>query len=153
MEITLAIFVVVAIISLICEYVDASLGMGYGTALTPLLLIIGFLPLEVVPVVLLGQLAGGLVGGFFHHKFGNVNLHFRQDKAIKKRLHSLGYIPRSLDSKIIIVLAACGLIGALIAILFAINIPTLALQTYIGAMVLAIGFTILIRRNRQSKLS
>lgn len=113
----------------------------------------GFLPLEVVPAVLLGQLAGGLVGGFFHHKVGNVSLDFRQDRALKKRLHALGYIPRSLDSKVIMVLAVCGVVGVLIAILFALNIPTVALKTYIGAMVLAIGIVILVRRNRQSRLS
>jgi len=153
METTLAVFVVVAAISLICEYFDASIGMGYGTTLTPVLLIMGFLPLEVVPAVLLGQLAGGLVGGFFHHKVGNVSLDFRQDRALKKRLHALGYIPRSLDSKVIMVLAVCGVVGVLIAILFALNIPTVALKTYIGAMVLAIGIVILVRRNRQSRLS
>jgi uncharacterized membrane protein YfcA len=153
MELTLAIFLLVAVISLICEYMDASIGMGYGTTLTPVLMIVGFPPLEVVPAVLLGQLAGGLVGGFFHHKLGNVNLDFRKDEAIKRRLHALGYIPRSLDSKVILILAVCGIIGALVAIFFAINIPTLALQTYIGAMVLGIGITILVRRNRESKLS
>jgi uncharacterized membrane protein YfcA len=153
MELTLAIFLLVAVISLLCEYMDASIGMGYGTTLTPVLLIVGFLPLEVVPAVLLGQLAGGLVGGFFHHKLGNVNLDFRKDEAIKRRLHTLGYIPKSLDSKVILILAVCGIIGVLVAIFFAINIPTLVLQTYIGAMVLGIGITILIWRNRESKLS
>lgn len=153
MEITLAIFMVVAIISLLCEYMDASIGMGYGTTLTPVLLIIGFLPLEVVPAVLLGQLVGGIVGGFFHHKVGNVSLDFRQDRAVKKRLGTLGYIPRSLDSKVISILAVCGVIGVLVAVLFAINIPSLALKTYIGAMVLAIGIVILVRRNRETKLS
>lgn len=153
MEITLTVFAVVATVSLLCEYVDASLGMGYGTTLTPLLLIIGFLPLEVVPAVLLGQLVGGAVGGFFHHKVGNVNLDFRQDEAVKRRLRMLGYIPKSLDSKVILVLAVCGIVGALVAVFFTLNISTLILKTYIGAMVLAIGIIILVRRNRQSRLS
>jgi len=153
MELTLAIFLIVAVISLLCEYMDASIGMGYGTTLTPVLLIVGFLPLEVVPAVLLGQLAGGLVGGFFHYKVGNVKLDFRQDENIKTRLRALGYMPRSADSKVILILAVCEVVGDIVAILFAINIPTLALQTYIGIMVLGIGITILVRRNRESKLS
>jgi uncharacterized membrane protein YfcA len=37
--------------------------------------------------------------------------------------------------------------------LFAINIPTIILKTYIGVMVLGIGITILTRRSRESKLS
>jgi len=152
-EITPTLFVVIAIIALVCEYVDASLGMGYGTALSPILLIMGFLPLQVVPSVLLGQLVGGLAGGFFHHKMGNINLDFRRDEAIKKRLRGLGYIPRSLDSKVIFILAICGFMGAVAAVFFALNIPTIALKTYIGIMVLGIGIVILIRRNRKSNLS
>jgi uncharacterized membrane protein YfcA len=127
--------------------------MGYGTTLSPILLIMGFLPLQVVPSVLLGQLIGGFAGGFFHHRLGNISLDFRQDEAIKKRLHGLGYIPRSLDSKVIFILAICGIVGALASVFFALNIPTIALETYIGIMVLGIGIAILIRRNRKSNLS
>jgi uncharacterized membrane protein YfcA len=153
MEITPALFALIAIIALLCEYADASLGMGYGTALSPILLIMGFMPLQVVPSVLLGQLVGGLAGGFFHHKMGNINLDFRHDQAIKKRLRVLGYMPRSLDSKVIFILAICGFVGAIAAVFFALNIPTIALKTYIGIMVLAIGIVILIRRNRATNLS
>jgi uncharacterized membrane protein YfcA len=153
MEITPALFALIAIIALLCEYADASLGMGYGTALSPILLIMGFMPLQVVPSVLLGQLVGGLAGGFFHHKMGNINLDFRHDQAIKKRLRVLGYMPRSLDSKVIFILAICGFVGAIAAVFFALNIPTVALKTYIGIMVLSIGIVILIRRNRATNLS
>jgi len=132
---------------------DASIGMGYGTTLTPLLLIIGFLPLQVVPAVLLGQLVGGVVGGISHHKFGNIKLDFRQDEAIKKRLRGLGYIPRSFDSKVILVLAICGTIGALVAVFVAISIPKVLLKTYIGLMVLGIGIILLIRKNHSGKFS
>jgi len=153
MEITPTLFAVIAIIALLCEYMDASIGMGYGTALSPILLMMGFLPLQVVPSVLLGQVVGGLAGGFFHHRLGNISLDFRRDEAIKKRLRGLGYIPRSLDSKVIFILAICGFMGALAAVFFALNIPTVALKTYIGIMVLGIGIVILIRRNRESSLS
>ena len=46
--------------ALVCEYVDSSLGMGYGTTLTPLLLLAGFEPLQIVPCVLLSEFATGL---------------------------------------------------------------------------------------------
>jgi hypothetical protein len=153
MEVTVALFITVAVIALFCEYMDASIGMGYGTTLSPVLLIIGFLPLQVVPSVLLGQLVGGVAGGIAHHKVGNITLDFRQDMAIKKRLHGLGYIPRSLDSKIILLLAVCGIVGAVGAVFFAISVPTLVLKTYIGAMVVGIGIVILIRRRRKSNFS
>jgi hypothetical protein len=153
MEITPPIFSAIAIMALICEYIDASIGMSYGTTLTPLLLIMGFLPLQVVPSVLFGQLAGGLVGAYCHHRFGNVNFDFSQDRAIKERLRGLGYLPSSIDSKVVFILAGCGAAGALVAVVFAVNIPTIILKTYIGLMVLGIGITILVRRNRKTNLS
>ena len=153
MEITLAFFAAIAITALLCEYMDASIGMGYGTTLTPILLIVGFSPLEVVPAVLLGQLVGGFVGGFAHYKVGNISLDFRQDEEVKKRLRGLGYLPKSLDSKVIFTLALCGLVGALVAVFSAVSISEIALKTYIGVMVLGIGIFILIRRGRPSTFS
>ena len=154
MEITPTLFAAVAVLALLCEYMDASIGMGYGTTLTPLLLIIGFLPLEVVPAVLLGQLAGGLIGGLAHYRLGNISLDFRQDeKLVKDRLRGLGYLPRSFDSKVIFILAVCGVIGALVGVFSAINIPEIILKSYIGVMVLGIGVVILIRRTHQGTFS
>jgi len=153
MEIKLSLFLAIAIIALLCEYMDASIGMGYGTTLTPLLLIIGFSPLEVVPSVLLGQLVGGLVGGFAHYRLGNISLDFRRDEKVKQRLRWLGYLPKSLDSKVILILAVCGVIGGLVGVFSAVNIPTVILKTYIGVMVLGIGVVILIRRSRRGTFS
>jgi len=153
MEITVALFIAVALISLLCEYMDASLGMGYGTTLTPVLLIIGFAPLEVVPAVLLGQLTGGLIGGIAHHRLGNIRLDFRRDEQIKRRLRGMGYLPRSVDSKVIFILVMCGVVGALVGIYSAVNIPKVALETYIGAMVLIIGIVIILRRRRTGAIS
>ncbi len=143
--------VLVAVLALACEYVDASIGMGFGTTLTPLLLAIGLAPLAIVPAVLMSQLAGGIAAGFFHWTLGNVKLDFRREKASGKGL--LGYRPRSLDAKVIMLLALCGIAGAVIAVFFAVNIPPLVLQLYIGFMVLAIGIIILVRRNRSVRLS
>lgn len=154
MEITPAIFVAIVAVTFLCGYMDVSLGMGYGSTLTPLLLIAGFLPLHVVPSVLLGQLAGGMVGGLSHHKFGNIRLDFRRDEELlKRRLRGLGYIPRSPDAKVVFVLSICGIVGAIVAVFFAINIPRIALETYIGGMILIIGLIILIRRNREFTFS
>ena len=53
MEITVGLFLVLFFLAFCCEFVDSSLGMGYGTILTPTLLIMGFEPLMVIPAVLL----------------------------------------------------------------------------------------------------
>lgn len=60
--------------ALACEYLDSSLGMGYGTTLTPLLLLLGFEPLAIVPAVLLSELVTGLAAGIMHHRDGNIDL-------------------------------------------------------------------------------
>ena len=134
------------VLAIICEYVDALLGMGYGTTLTPLLIIVGFEPLQVVPAVLFGQLVGGMVGGIVHHRVGNIKLDFRQDVELKRRLKWLGYIPRSVDAKVVYMLVVCGVMGAVVAVMVAVNIPVKVLRTYIGVMVLCIGGLILVRK-------
>ena len=116
------------VLAVVCEYVDASLGMGYGTTLTPLLIIVGFEPLQVVPAVLFGQLIGGVVGGIVHHKVGNIKLDFRQDAELKRRLKWVGYIPRSVDAKVVYMLVVCGVIGAVVAVMVAVNIPVKVLR-------------------------
>jgi uncharacterized membrane protein YfcA len=154
MEITPPLFAVVALIAFLFQYMSVSMGLGYGTVMTPLLLIIGFAPLQVVPAVLLSQFAGGVIGGVTHHRVGNIKLDFRRDdRLIKERLRGLGYLPRSPDAKVIFILAICGAIGALVGVFCAINIPKLALETYIGVMVLAIGILILMRRHQEGTLS
>ena len=40
----------------IAEYFDSSLGMGYGTTLTPVLLFMGYTPMQIVPAVLLSEM-------------------------------------------------------------------------------------------------
>ena len=154
MEITLTLFVIVALIAFLFQFMSVSMGLGYGTVLTPVLLIIGFAPLQVVPAVLLSQFVGGVIGGVAHHRAGNINLDFRRDdRLIKERLRGLSYLPRSPDAKVIFILAICGAIGALVGVFCAINIPKLALETYIGVMVLAIGILILMRRHQEGTLS
>lgn len=154
METTALSIGLVAWLALLCQYGSVSTGMGYGTALTPLLLIIGFSPLQVVPAVLLSQLVGATAGGFAHHRAGNISLDFRRDeKAIRKRLRGLGYLPRSADSKIVFILAAWGVVGIVVGVLTAVNIPQIVLESYIGAVVLGIGVAIMWRRNHNGRFS
>ena len=59
------------------EFMDSSAGMGYGTALTPLLLVVGFDPKQIVPAVMIQQCSAGLVGAFLHREFENVEWKFK----------------------------------------------------------------------------
>lgn len=71
---TWVVVILLFLISSFCEYIDSSLGMGYGTTLTPLLLTFGVLRQEIVPVILLSEFLTGFFAGVAHHREGNVNL-------------------------------------------------------------------------------
>ncbi len=62
----------VVVLAIVLEFLDASAGMGYGAAMTPLLLVMGFDPKQVVPAVMIQQAVAGIVGAFLHREFGNV---------------------------------------------------------------------------------
>ncbi len=127
---------VLGVMAFIAEYVDSSIGMGYGTTLTPVLLIMGFTPLQIVPAILLSEFISGTLAGGLHHKVGNVNLK-RGTRA----------------NKIMIVLALCSIIGTVIAVLLALSLPKHIVKLYIGLMILAIGLFILVGQRLMSKFS
>ena len=94
MELTLGILLGMVVMAFICEYMDSTLGMGYGTTLTPVLLIMGYEPLQVVPAVLVSELFSGLLAGALHHKEGNVDFKPKiiDVPEIISELKTLGYI-------------------------------------------------------------
>lgn len=66
----------VVLLAAFFEFMDASAGMGFGTALTPILLVLGFDPKQIVPVVMIQQGMAGIVGAFLHREFENVEWKF-----------------------------------------------------------------------------
>jgi len=128
--------IVPIILSFGCELVDSSLGMGYGTTLTPLLLALGFEPLEIVPAVLFSEAITGVLAGVFHHEYGNLSL---------KR--------GSKDLKVVGVLTALSVVGVLISVLIAVSVPTWIVKLYIGLLVFALGISILVNRRRRFRFS
>jgi len=150
----------IALIAFLAEYVDSTLGMGYGTTLTPVLLLMGYEPMQVVPAVLLSELFTGLLAGLAHHRAGNVD--FRPKSVnpglIIRRIRQLGIadsfrrgIPR--DLRVVFAIAACSILGTLTAVFLAVSINRFYLELYIGVMVLVIGAYILLQRNKQHPFS
>ena len=136
--------------AIICEFIDASMGMMYGTILSPVLIIAGFEPLVVVPAILFSQALGGFTASIFHHRFKNVNLAVKSanPKVIIKKLSELGYIESfkrgtTKDFKVSMCIASLGIIATIIAVFTAINISKTALKTYIGILVVAMGVILL----------
>lgn len=141
-------------IAFFCELVDSTLGMGYGTTLTPVLLFMGYEPIQVVPAILLSELITGASSALAHHKTGNVFFDFRNDTEhhIVRKMGKLGYLPKSNDSKIAYILGLCSLIGAVGAAVFAVNFKAV-LTPIIGIIVLSMGVIILIKHKSRSKFS
>lgn len=123
---------IVFLAALGCEYMDSSLGMGYGTTLTPLLLLAGFEPLQIVPAILLSELITGLAAGVLHQRDGNVD--FLRDARARR------------TTLLLTVLSA---IGALSAVAFAVSISKFWLTVFITGIILAMGVLILVTRHRQ----
>lgn len=117
---------VVFLAALFCEYIDSSLGMGYGTTLTPLLLLAGFEPLQIVPAVLLSEFVTGLAAGAMHHRDGNVDL--IGDRRVRST---------------VVLLSSLSVAGALAAVVLALHIPKFWLQGIIAIIILSVGVVIL----------
>ena len=138
-------------IAFLCEYMDSTLGMGYGTTLTPVLLLFGFSPLQIVPAILLSELFTGLSAGFFHHREGNVNLkpETTNFSLIMNQLKSLGYVESfkrgvPLHLKVALLLASCSVLGTIVAVIIALNISKFWVNLYIGCLVLCMGILVLL---------
>lgn len=130
------VMVIVTVSGFVMEVVDATIGMGYGTILTPVLLMMGFDPLQIIPAVLISQLMGGLLVGFFHHKFKNVNF------AIGgKHLRTA------------IVLGVLSAAGAVASVLVAISLPKFYLSLYIGLLATILGLVVLATRSKKYSFS
>lgn len=122
----------VFLIALLCEYIDSSLGMGYGTTLTPLLLIVGYAPLQIVPAVLFSELLTGVAAGVLHQRDGNVDL-LRDPQARRTAL----------------LLSLLSTVGAVVAATLAISLKPFWLSLAIVVIVLAMGVIILATRSRR----
>jgi hypothetical protein len=118
---------VLLLLALGCEFMDATIGMGYGTTLTPILLVLGYPVGIVVPAALLSQLLANISVAFFHHKAGNFN--FWNDHQTRNTGLIMGLV---------------GLTVSVVTMLFALKLPDRYLRTGITLMVIGIGVFMLV---------
>ena len=114
--------VVLLWLSFASGYVDSSLGMGYGVTLTPVLLILGYHPLDVVPAVLVSQIGNNFLASIAHHTIGNVDLR-----------------PGGRAFWITVAIGISSMIGTIGAALLALRLPENILEAWIGILVFCIG--------------
>lgn len=124
------------LIALFCEYIDSTLGMGYGTTLTPLLLLFGFEPLQIVPAVLLSQLLAGFFAAIAHHSVGNAD-----------------FSRSSRHLRVALLLGACSIVGVVVAVIAASNLPQFYIKLYMGLLVAAMGLLILWKKHMKKSFS
>ena len=116
----------IVILAFIMETIDSSLGMMYGTLLSPLLIGFGFPALLVVPAILLSQAIGGIGGTISHHKFKNADFN-----------------GLTRDTKIALAMIIPGLVVVALGVFVAANLPKLWLKTYIGILVIIMSILVL----------
>ncbi|MTI60669.1 MAG: sulfite exporter TauE/SafE family protein [Firmicutes bacterium] len=129
-------YFLIGLVAFLCESIDSSLGMGYGTLLTPILLFMGYEPLQIVPLILLSEFITGILSAFMHHKIGNVNLQFG----------SKGF-------RIALILAVCSIIGTVIATFCALSINPRIIKGYIAFLLMLIGVSAYICSHKQGDFS
>ncbi|MFX1409747.1 MAG: TSUP family transporter [Promethearchaeota archaeon] len=133
----------IILLAFIFESMDSMAGMGFGTALSPLLFLFGYTPLQVVPAILISEAITGIIDTFFDHEFKNVRYSFR---------------PLNDATKISLIIAFFGCLAIFTSILigyFAIKFPDLVIKTYVAILVIFMGIfgfiRILLRKFETSK--
>lgn len=136
------------------ELIDAGLGMGYGTVLSPLLISLGYNPLIVVPSLLFSQAIGGITAAVFHHKHKNADFKPKSTNIlfIYKKIKELGFIESfkrgfTKDLKITLSITILGVIATIFGAFVATNLPKWLLKTYIGVLVLIIGLILVTKKS------
>ncbi|MGZ0657138.1 sulfite exporter TauE/SafE family protein [Coraliomargarita sp. W4R53] len=114
-----------------CELIDSGLGMGYGTILTPTLLILGYNAQDIVPTILLSELLSGFTAAFFHHEIKNIDLS-RNGK----------------DLKCAAILASGSVAGVTAGVFLAVNMSKQMLNLGVGCIILFSGFFVLLLARR-----
>ena len=143
------IFFLIAL-AFVAEFIDSSMGMMYGTILSPVLIVSGFDPLVVIPSILFSQGVAGFIAGISHHKFSNADFKpkITCPKKIVGKIKKHGFVESfkrgfSRDFKIVFVVSVLGVVVTIIAVLLAISLPKWVLTTYIGILVLSMGIVLL----------
>ena len=135
--------ILIIIIAFIFELMDSIAGMGFGTALSPLLLLLGYSPLQIVPTLLISEALTGAIDAFFDHEFQNVHFSFH---------------PINEATKLSIIIASFGCLAIVLSIFlgyYAIRFPDFLIKMYVAILVLFMGiigiFRIFIKNHYKNK--
>lgn len=131
-----SLFLLVLAVAFAAEFMDSSLGMGYGTTLSPILLMLGYPPEEVIPALLFSEMCCGLVASCFHHSDGNINI--LKDKKLRKTAAPLFIL---------------SILGTCVAAYVTLRVSSYWLVFIIGLIITIIGLYIIINGKKKVVLS
>ncbi len=129
----------IILLAFLFETMDSSAGMGFGTGLTPLLFLLGYDPLQVVPILLISEAITGFTASYFHHEFENVSFSIRK--------------PLNPTTKITMMIAITGCFAIIVSVFLtyaAFELPKSFIKTYVAILVLAMGIIGIFRLKRKN---
>lgn len=130
----------IVMLAFLFQSLDATTGMGFGTALTPLLFAAGYGPLDVVPALLIAQAFTGLLSGWLHQELENVRFSAR--------------LPLDATTLALVIVAGVGVAGTILSIWLAyvaIRLPDRVIEAYVALLVIVMGLSVLVRREGRSR--
>lgn len=144
-------FMVILCVGALLQFLDSSLGMGYGTALVIILYLLGFDPSRTVFPILVAGVAGGLVSSLFHVLFKNITME-RESALRRVQIKAPGddvklyYTSRTMskDTRVVLIFTASGVLAAITGVFLSIairglDVAQLVMKVYIAVLVLVLG--------------
>ncbi|ELZ12555.1 hypothetical protein C479_04142 [Halovivax asiaticus JCM 14624] len=131
----------IVVVAFVFQTTDSAAGMGFGTAIAPLLFVFGYTPLQVVPVLVMAQTIAGLVAGLVHHDVDNV---------------TFSLCPANDETKLLSLLAVTSLVGvagATVLTYFALELPDSFVRTYVSILVVLMGLVGLLRVKVRTRMT
>jgi uncharacterized protein len=118
-------FSLLVVLAVIMEFIDSSLGMMYGTVLSPLLILLGVDTKVVVPSILISQALGGFMASYRHQKLNNAD-----------------FSKGTIDHNITTTLIWFGVLASVVGVYISVSISPKVLSTYIACLVICIAILI-----------
>ncbi|UTF52212.1 sulfite exporter TauE/SafE family protein [Natronosalvus rutilus] len=131
---------IVVLVAFVFETTDSAAGMGFGTGIAPLLFVLGYGPLEIVPVLLLSETLTGIVAGAVHHNVDNVTFSVR---------------PLNDETKLLALLVGVGsvaVLGSVILTYFTLGLSDVVIESYVSILVVTMGVVGILRAKLRTRI-
>lgn len=122
--------------SFLTAIIDTVFGMGFGLTMTPILLLMGYAPHQIVPALLFSSMMGNLISPFFNHKFKNVDF---------------GLCSHHFNMAMLI--GILGVVGSIVGASVSIGISDFYLGLYIGILIVTLGLFLLLNKRLKARFT